>query len=191
MFQFPGLPSHGLLFRPWMTTLFRVAGFPHSDTHGSLTVYVSPWRFAVCRVLLLLHMPRHPPYALLRLITRELFNLVSFNLTSVFFLFDYSEKLHICLFCVFRFSKNPLPQKLPRSHLRKPDRRLGRFCRVRVYTALSFCSIVFLLRKEVIHPHVLVGIPCYDLTPITRPTFDGSLLCGLGHRLRVLPALMV
>ena len=113
MFQFPGLPSHGLLFRPWMTTLFRVAGFPHSDTHGSLTVYVSPWRFAVCRVLLLLHMPRHPPYALLRLITRELFNLVSFNLTSVFFLFDYSEKLHICLFCVFRFSKNPLPQKLP------------------------------------------------------------------------------
>ena len=32
----------------------------------------------------------------------------------------------------------------------------------------------FLLRKEVIHPHVLVGIPCYDLTPITSPTFDGS-----------------
>ena len=22
-------------------------------------------------------------------------------------------------------------------------------------------------KKEVIHPHVLVGIPCYDLTPIT------------------------
>ena len=27
-----------------------------------------------------------------------------------------------------------------------------------------------------IHPHVLVGIPCYDLTPITSPTFDGSFL---------------
>ena len=52
-------------------------------------------------------------------------------------------------------------------------------------------SYIFLLRKEVIHPHVLVGIPCYDLTPITSPTFDGSLPCGLGHRLRVLPALMV
>ena len=42
------------------------------------------------------------------------------------------------------------------------------------------CSITlllyFLLRKEVIHPHVLVGIPCYDLTPITSPTFDGSFL---------------
>ena len=34
----------------------------------------------------------------------------------------------------------------------------------------------FLLRKEVIHPHVPVGIPCYDLTPVIGPTFDGSLL---------------
>ena len=33
-----------------------------------------------------------------------------------------------------------------------------------------------LLRKEVIHPHVPVGIPCYDLTPVIGPTFDGSLL---------------
>jgi hypothetical protein len=31
-------------------------------------------------------------------------------------------------------------------------------------------------RKEVIHPHVPVGIPCYDLTLITCPTFDGPLL---------------
>ena len=27
-----------------------------------------------------------------------------------------------------------------------------------------------------IHPHVPVGIPCYDLTPVIGPTFDGSLL---------------
>ena len=33
-----------------------------------------------------------------------------------------------------------------------------------------------LLRKEVIHPHVPVGIPCYDFTPIIDPTFDSSLL---------------
>ena len=32
------------------------------------------------------------------------------------------------------------------------------------------------LRKEVIHPHVPVGIPCYDLTPITNPALNGSLL---------------
>ena len=48
-----------------------------------------------------------------------------------------------------------------------------------------------LLRKEVIHPHVLVGMPCYDLTPIIGPTLDSSLDCSLSHRLRVLPTLMV
>ena len=31
-------------------------------------------------------------------------------------------------------------------------------------------------RKEVIHPHVPVGIPCYDLTPITDPALGASLL---------------
>ena len=36
--------------------------------------------------------------------------------------------------------------------------------------------LYFLLRKEVIHPHVPVGIPCYDFTPIINPTLDSSLL---------------
>ena len=31
-------------------------------------------------------------------------------------------------------------------------------------------------RKEVIQPHLPVGLPCYDLVPITDPTFDGCLL---------------
>ena len=35
---------------------------------------------------------------------------------------------------------------------------------------------IFLHRKEVIHPHVPVGIPCYDFTPVADPTFDGPLL---------------
>ena len=48
-----------------------------------------------------------------------------------------------------------------------------------------------LLRKEVIQPHLPVRLPCYDFTPITDPTFDGSLPCGLGHRLRVLPTFVV
>jgi hypothetical protein len=46
-------------------------------------------------------------------------------------------------------------------------------------------------RKEVIQPHLPVRLPCYDFTPITSPTFDGSLPKGLGHRLRVLPAFVV
>jgi hypothetical protein len=46
-------------------------------------------------------------------------------------------------------------------------------------------------RKEVIQPHLPVRLPCYDFTPITQPTFDGSLPCGLGHRLRVFQAFVV
>ena len=38
-----------------------------------------------------------------------------------------------------------------------------------------------LLRKEVIQPHLPVRLPCYDFTPVTDPTFDGSLPKGLGH----------
>ena len=32
----------------------------------------------------------------------------------------------------------------------------------------------WLLRKEVIQPHLPVRLPCYDLVLITSPTFDGS-----------------
>ena len=32
-----------------------------------------------------------------------------------------------------------------------------------------------LLRKEVIHPHLPVRVPCYDFVPIADPTFDSSL----------------
>ena len=46
-------------------------------------------------------------------------------------------------------------------------------------------------RKEVIQPQLPLRLPCYDFTPITNPTFDGSLPYGLGHRLRVLPAFVV
>ena len=48
-------------------------------------------------------------------------------------------------------------------------------------------GLAMLLRKEVIQPHLPVRLPCYDFVPITSPTFDSSLPCGLGHRLRVLP----
>ena len=38
----------------------------------------------------------------------------------------------------------------------------------------------FLLpRKEVIQPHVLVQLPCYDFAPITLPTFIIRLLLRL------------
>ena len=42
----------------------------------------------------------------------------------------------------------------------------------------SFISIAdaFLLRKEVIQPHLPIRLPCYDFTPVINPTFDNVLL---------------
>ena len=34
----------------------------------------------------------------------------------------------------------------------------------------------FLLRKEVIQPHLPIRLPCYDFTLIAKPTFDCALL---------------
>ena len=56
---------------------------------------------------------------------------------------------------------------------------------------VNLLNLEILPRKEVIQPHLPVRLPCYDFTPITNPTFDGSLPCGLGHRLRVLLAFVV
>ena len=43
-------------------------------------------------------------------------------------------------------------------------------------TALLRCVDHGLHRKEVIQPHLPIRLPCYDLTPIIEPTFDGCLL---------------
>ena len=48
---------------------------------------------------------------------------------------------------------------------------------------------IMLLRKEVIHPHLPVRVPCYDFVPIADPTLDSSLT-SLSHWLRVLPTFM-
>ena len=57
-------------------------------------------------------------------------------------------------------------------------------------SAGQLLSLVVLLRKEVIQPHLPVRLPCYDFVPIADPTFDRSLPNGLGHGLRVLPTFM-
>ena len=63
---------------------------------------------------------------------------------------------------VFKDRSREIPRSLKTKQETSPSRNL-------------FLTL-FLLRKEVIHPHVPVGIPCYDLTPVIGPTFDGSLL---------------
>ena len=56
---------------------------------------------------------------------------------------------------------------------------------------LTAVDAAALPRKEVIQPQLPLRLPCYDFTPIADPTFDGCLPCGLAHRLRVLPTLIV
>ena len=38
-----------------------------------------------------------------------------------------------------------------------------------------------LFRKEVIQPHLPIRLPCYDFTPVIRPTLGSSLSFKLGH----------
>ena len=83
---------------------------------------------------------------------------------------------------------------------RSPKTLRDRIGNHRTETALGFrrtrplvhCLRYSLLhRKEVIHPHVLVGIPCFDLTPITGPALGAAPPFGSGWRLRALQAFMV
>ena len=48
--------------------------------------------------------------------------------------------------------------------------------RLRCKNIINRIEKVLLLRKEVIHPHVPVRIPCYDFTPIANHTLGASLL---------------
>ena len=48
-----------------------------------------------------------------------------------------------------------------------------------------------ILRKEVIQPQVPLRLPCYDFTPVAKPTVVACLPCGLAQRLRVNPTPMV
>ena len=72
------------------------------------------------------------------------------------------------------------PGSLPRS-LRTEYSRLYLswvFSQVNSYPSRAFpaCRDSVLLRKEVIQPHLPIRLPCYDLTPITGPTFGNCPL---------------
>ena len=102
-----------------------------------------------------------------------------------------------------RKSENPTPPRRGRMLNRTgfpPKREGGPISAGMQMMASSQCSTwewtvqdepSYLLRKEVIQPHLPVRLPCYDFTPITDPTFDSSLPKGLGHWLRVLPTFVV
>ena len=155
------LPESFLLSFPHPTKIFQfgwfrlpfgihallACGFAHSDSSGSLLTYSSPKRFAVRRVLLRLLVPRHPLCALISL---TFFHSNSTNFIQFSKISSSWETTFKSLKTIYDFTK--------------------------LFFPWEFFIPSFLLRKEVIHPHVLVGIPCYDLTPIICPTLDGSFL---------------
>ena len=57
------VPFHTLWIGVWMTGVFP-AGFPHSDTCGSMDICSLPQLFAAYHVFHRLLVPRHPPCAL-------------------------------------------------------------------------------------------------------------------------------
>src|SRR4051794_39422493 len=161
-------------------------GFPIRKSRDQRLVSTSPALIAAAHVLHRLLAPRHPPCALILLI----------------------EKNTLCVAMEFsRCVRAQRPREnRPAGRSLKTQQRFSR--RGRHYSRRPGCSDESILRfinepgatgvncsgiprKEVIQPQLPLRLPCYDFTPIIDPTFDGSLPCGLGHRLRVLPTFVV
>ena len=75
MFQFPGFPAYDYLIHHTLRGS-SPRGFPHSEICGSKLICSSPQLIAACHVLRRLPMPRHSPYALLRLNYLQQFDLL-------------------------------------------------------------------------------------------------------------------
>ena len=73
-----------LFARRYCGPSITMAGFPHSDIHGSILACSSPWLFAAYRVLRRLLAPRHPPYALSSLTFSTKFTLSCFLVSLLF-----------------------------------------------------------------------------------------------------------
>ena len=91
-----------------MMTELHSAGFPHSEIHGSMAGFASPWLIADPCVLRRLLVPRHSPCALCSL-TINLKSLGSFSnsLDDKFVVINYPFNLpfHITICCFVQFSR--------------------------------------------------------------------------------------
>ena len=170
-------------------------GFPIRESAGQRPFSASPRLIAAVHALLRLLMPRHPPCALLILTVIKAGPEGPAGDTRL-------RWLLLCSFQGPRRGGSYRGAELGRC----PGPGRGRSLKTRQHAADRERSVSWsgrrsrrrrairrrrhpkmLPRKEVIQPHLPVRLPCYDFTPVTGPTFDGSLPKGLGHRLRVLP----
>ena len=186
-------------------------GFPirESTDHRLFSAY--PWLIAAVHALHRLLVPRHPPCALhiLTVITCSTRRRARGDTRYIGKTVQFSRTAHPDDFVVGHWQEAPADCRRSlktQQHARHPPVRV-RACGQTRSTLLgpgrsSCCGMQLeggprrsnpggFPRKEVIQPHLPVRLPCYDFTPVTSPTFDGSLPKGLGHRLRVLLASVV
>ena len=158
--------------------------FPHSETSGSKSTYNSPKNIAVCRVLHRLLMPRHPPYALINLTT-----IISYLMSFEYLNINLPDRRLITHLHYLVFKEQNLREIISQNQVKRFVALRNLFT-IKCASPEDFIRLFFyfnnLHRKEVIHPHVLVGIPCYDFTPVTCPTLGGPIPKGLSYRLQVL-----
>ena len=137
-----------------------MAGFPIGRSTDQSRIGGSPWLIAAIHVLHRQQAPRHPPLAL-------------YNLEK------YARARYGIL-------KGRRARERAGRSLKTKQGDLGGIlgcasCDTSFDLVLRIVLIdKALLRKEVIQPHLPVRLPCYDFTPITDPTFDGSLQILVG-----------
>ena len=167
-------------------------GFPIRESAGHWLFSASPRLIAAVHALHRLLVPRHPPCALpiLTVITRSTRKGRTRGDTRSHLLAEVL-RWHDC--AVFKVRARRVPGLGTRSlktqqhgpargagprpgrHWGPARARRARDARAARRPALLSWSFP---RKEVIQPHLPVRLPCYDFTPVTSPTFDGSLPKG-------------
>ena len=154
MFHFPAFPPTTLYIQVEVAghDSGNLRGFPIRTSTDQSSFTNSPWLIAGYNVLHRLLMPRHPPIALSSLSPHK----------------TRQQELQKMLASTIQFSTTTAhraqPANRPAHHgsTTHPPQGMGRSAKK------------WLLRKEVIQPHLPVRLPCYDLVLITDPTFDGS-----------------
>ena len=167
-------------------------GFPIRTSRDRRLVSISPGLNAAAHVLHRLLAPRHPPCALVLLIVKN----------TVLPLWSFQgARGHAArreqttreagglskLNSVLNVEVDVVSRRAPRRTVAGKDES----CPPSTTGTPTGVRAPVFPRKEVIQPQLPLRLPCYDFTPVTDPTFDGSLPYGLGHRLRVLPASVV
>ena len=153
-------------------------GFPIRRSAGQRLFSASPRLIAAVHVLPRLLVPRHPPRALTILTVSSGRARTPAGACSAAPEGAAGAINPFGLCAVFKLRRGRQPDVVRPRSLKTEQRR-----------PVDVSGL--LPRKEVIQPQLPLRLPCYDFTPITSPTFDGSLPKGLGHRLRVLPAFVV